>query len=374
MKKFLLGSLLVVSTFTQAQITNGLVEEFRFDGTGLSESGNVDFTSLTTFGTDRYGTSNSTAAMHASFYTTIPNLPAASEDRTISIWIYPTSVNSDNIIFCYGGFSGNAVYGGSFSQTQLYNFTYSANLPYFTSNVIDTWKHVAYTYEGGTLARIYVDGALVSSGPLSVNTGTAAPFYLGTLTGGSTSGAFNGYFDDLAIYDRALSAAEISSLYNECRMNTTITQSGTTLTTNAVTNGTYQWIDCNNANAPIAGANAQTFTPSVSGSYAVIITNDSCADTSACQAVTISTSGIEEQTASNFNIYPNPAQDFVTLNNLTIGSTLQLTDMTGKTVLETSVSTEEMTIDLNGLMEGVYFVQILDNASIIGTKKLVISK
>jgi hypothetical protein len=48
--------------------------------------------------------------------------------------------------------------------------------------------------------------------------------------------------------------------------------------------------------------------------------------------------------------------------------------MTGKTVLETSVLTEEMTIDLNGLMEGVYFVQILDNASIIGTKKLAISK
>ncbi|MCC6701406.1 MAG: T9SS type A sorting domain-containing protein [Fluviicola sp.] len=135
----------------------------------------------------------------------------------------------------------------------------------------------------------------------------------------------------------------------------------------------YQWINCAN-NAPIAGANAQTFTPTANGSYAVIVSNSNCSDTSACQAVTISTSGIEEQTASNFNIYPNPAQDFVTLNNLTIGTTLQLTDMTGKTVLETSVSTEEMTIDLNGLMEGVYFVQILDNASIIGTKKLAISK
>lgn len=161
--------------------------------------------------------------------------------------------------------------------------------------------------------------------------------------------------------------------YSQCVLNNATTISGSTLSATQ-TSAIYQWIDCNNANAPIAGANSQTFTPTVSGSYAVILSNGSCADTSACQAVTISTSGIEEQTASNFNIYPNPAKDFVTLNNLTVGTTLQLTDMTGKTVLETSVSTEEMTIDLNGLTEGVYFVQILDNASIIGTKKLAISK
>src|SRR5690606_9920594 len=125
------------STINRAQITNGLVEEFRFNGTGMSESGNAEFTSLTTYGTDRDGNSNSAASMHADFYTTIPNIPDGSDDRTISIWIYPTSVNSDNIIFCYGGFAGNAVYGGSFSQTQIYNFTYGGNLPFFTSNVVN---------------------------------------------------------------------------------------------------------------------------------------------------------------------------------------------------------------------------------------------
>ena len=156
-------------------------------------------------------------------------------------------------------------------------------------------------------------------------------------------------------------------------LNSSVSISGNTLS--ALQNGaTYQWIDCNNGNAIISGETNQSFTPTVSGYYAVEITSNGCTSSSNCTSITISTSGIEEQTANNFNIYPNPASDLVTLNNLTIGTTLQLTDMTGKTVLETSVLTEEITIDLNGLTEGVYFVQILDNASIIGTKKLAISK
>jgi len=136
---------------------------------------------------------------------------------------------------------------------------------------------------------------------------------------------------------------------------------------------TYQWINCAN-NSPIDGANAQTFTPTASGSYAVIVSNGNCSDTSACQSVTISTIGIEEQTASNFNIYPNPAQDFVNLNKLTVGTTLQLTDMAGKVVLETIVLTEEMTLDVNDLNNGIYFVHLSNNTSIIGTKKLVLNK
>ena len=36
--------------------------------------------------------------------------------------------------------------------------------------------------------------------------------------------------------------------------------------------GTYQWIDCDNGNQPIAGETNQTFTATENGNYAVIIT------------------------------------------------------------------------------------------------------
>jgi hypothetical protein len=90
--------------------------------------------------------------------------------------------------------------------------------------------------------------------------------------------------------------------------------------------------------------------------------------------VTISTSGIEEQTASNFTIFPNPASDLLTLNNLAIGTSIEIKDMTGKTVLEKMVNSTEMTLDIHTLINGIYFIQVTTNSTIIGSKKLAITK
>jgi hypothetical protein len=87
-----------------------------------------------------------------------------------------------------------------------------------------------------------------------------------------------------------------------------------------------------------------------------------------------STASIDEQTTNNYNIFPNPANELVTLNNLTIGSTLQITDMTGKTILETIVSTEEMSMDLAPMNNGIYFIQLTTNSETTRAEKLVINK
>lgn len=85
--------------------------------------------------------------------------------------------------------------------------------------------------------------------------------------------------------------------------------------------------------------------------------------------------GINEfNTENELNIFPNPATANITLTNLTIGSTLQLTDMTGKTVLETLVSSSEMNLDVNNLNNGVYFVELVNNSEITTAKKLVVNK
>ncbi len=76
----------------------------------------------------------------------------------------------------------------------------------------------------------------------------------------------------------------------------------------------------------------------------------------------------------NINIYPNPPKEVVNLNNLSIGSTLQLADMTGKIVFENIVSTEEMNIDLAPMHNGIYFIQVMNNSEITGAKKLFVNK
>jgi len=72
-----------------------------------------------------------------------------------------------------------------------------------------------------------------------------------------------------------------------------VTNVGTTLTSDQG-GATYQWIDCDNGNAPISGETNQSFTPTVTGNYAVVVTLDNCSDTSACALVDFT--GIEELT------------------------------------------------------------------------------
>ena len=69
-------------------------------------------------------------------------------------------------------------------------------------------------------------------------------------------------------------------------VNTAVTQASATLTASASGAG-YVWVDCGNNYTPIAGQTAQSFTATISGSYAVIVTQSGCVDTSACYSVYI---------------------------------------------------------------------------------------
>ena len=94
-------------------------------------------------------------------------------------------------------------------------------------------------------------------------------------------------------------------------IDNSVTQIGNTLTANA-TGYNYQWIDCDNGNAPIPGETNQSFTPAITGNYAVIISNALCSETSACYMVTIL--GVPDTSfRKNLIAYPNPVKKSVTV-------------------------------------------------------------
>ena len=112
-------------------------------------------------------------------------------------------------------------------------------------------------------------------------------------------------------------------------LNTAVTQNGATLTAND-TNATYQWIDCN-GNTPIPNATNQTFIPTVIGNYAVIVTENSCSDTSTCYLVTslaMQTNALQHQIIA----YPNPTDGLfnIDLGNSYEGIEVTITDLIGK--------------------------------------------
>jgi len=65
--------------------------------------------------------------------------------------------------------------------------------------------------------------------------------------------------------------------------DTSLQISDATLTSNQ-SNATYQWMDCN-TNSIIDGATLQSYTATINGSYACIITNGCAIDTSTCQQI-----------------------------------------------------------------------------------------
>jgi hypothetical protein len=134
----------------------------------------------------------------------------------------------------------------------------------------------------------------------------------------------------------------------------TVSQNDNTLTANQA-GATYQWIDCNNGNAPISGATNQSFVPTNSGSYAVVVTLNGCSGTSACQTVTIT--GLDEKPSSKapFSVYPNPNNGTFTIQSEK-GGKFELMDINGKVISTYILKKEEKTL-LENLPTGVYFIR-----------------
>src|SRR5262249_21398487 len=86
-----------------------------------------------------------------------------------------------------------------------------------TSGDVPTgWHHLVAVYDGSTAFKTYLDGVDRTGGTLQNNiTGfnfdtTASPIYLGQRGNGTY---WDGSLDEVRIYNRALSASEISGLY-----------------------------------------------------------------------------------------------------------------------------------------------------------------
>lgn len=77
-------------------------------------------------------------------------------------------------------------------------------------------------------------------------------------------------------------------------------------------NGTYQWLNCINNYQPIGYRDSDKyFYPDNDGHYAVEITLNNCKDTSTCYNVI--GIGIEEKKSIQFDLYPNPSTDQITV-------------------------------------------------------------
>lgn len=79
-------------------------------------------------------------------------------------------------------------------------------------------------------------------------------------------------------------------------------------------------------------------------------------------------SGVEENELFNgVSVYPNPATEYFTVTNLPVGGSIQVIDLNGKTVLQSTTAT----VKTSGLNRGMYFVKVQHEDS-AKTLKLIV--
>lgn len=84
------------------------------------------------------------------------------------------------------------------------------------------------------------------------------------------------------------------------------------------------------------------------------------------------TVGLNELGTQEFGLYPNPANESVTLSGLSGNETISIIDLAGKTVLSTENTGATQTINVSDIKAGIYNVVVISNGSRT-TKKLTIN-
>jgi PKD repeat protein len=140
---------------------------------------------------------------------------------TLEAWVNPSSLNSSwkNVIFKPNGnpSTTNPSYllqgcSPSASAPSVYINPTTSNLAAPSALPVNTWSHIAATYDGATL-RFFVNGLLVATRP---QTGAITASTDGLSIGGNAYSGQNwsGLIDEVRVYNRALSATEIHNDMN----------------------------------------------------------------------------------------------------------------------------------------------------------------
>lgn len=138
-----------------------------------------------------------------------------SQQMTVSMWVNPSATNGTDPRIISKRYSWDVKLNGVNRFPQ-----FSAGGQYFTMNYsasLNRWQHLVFTFAAGVV-NAYVNGQPVSASANTFAANNALPLqmyglYLGTDSDKTTF--YCGFMDDVRIYSRALSPAEVAALYSK---------------------------------------------------------------------------------------------------------------------------------------------------------------
>lgn len=215
MKKLLLTLTICISL---EMFSQDPIHEFNFNGNLHNTANTISFMGTENYVKDRMGKEKSAQRLaNKALEAVIDNLPQKDSPRTIAVWVKMNDISSANYIWGYGEASGKQYFGLLQQGTTTQNADLSLATWGASNDIImnvtltkETWYHYSVTFDKST-AKIYRNGELLKSDKVSLLNTEGNIFRLGEI---HTKIGINADFDDLKVYDKALSEKEIRALYN----------------------------------------------------------------------------------------------------------------------------------------------------------------
>lgn len=264
--------------------------------------------------------------------------------------------NSSSVYYLYG------------DNTDVY-ISKLGNMTNLTMNVCSSQLPYVFNNQNLTTSGIYLDTLVNSMGGDSlislnfvVNQASAS-----TLNQTSCSSfTFNGqiitasgtYYDTLSNAVGCDSIITLNLTVNN--INQTVTQSGTSLTSNE-SGANYQWLKCPTYSI-ITGATSQTFNATGNGSYAVKINKNNCIDTSNC--ITVTGVGIDDSnTLNDITISPNPTIGIIMVSTqlLPTDAEINIINSLGQIMLTKEIIGTTSILDISKFANGIYYIELIAN-------------
>lgn len=311
------------------KMDEGSGNQFR-DDSGNTNNGTILNTSGITWSTAQVGLGVNLNGFSDRF-ARVPHHPSLELPNALSIasWVKPNILNRGTIVSKSAGngfelwldidgfieFRLNRTNNGSTYRLRS-NYNYSGDL--------GKWIHIAATFDGRT-SKIYINGVE------NVSQTYAAPFAIGTSSGDLIIGAMgtvqrmNGSLDDLRLYGKALTAAEVKSIAD---LENPLMRLGGAVLNKSVPiekSQTEPWMENQNSKEQ----NQETLIPV---------------------------------------LFPNPVKNTIHVSNLWLdqgGVSIEIFDMNGRSLFKclSSVSSNRLDVEIGrlGLKQGNYLLVIQDN-------------
>lgn len=232
----------IQSLYYEGGYDPSLVAYYPFNGNANDESANDNDGTVhtSTLTTDRFGYSNRAYDFDGSesYIEVADHASLRPETITISAWIYPRTIDLRGIVYkstfadaTNEQYALDIIAPGKLNGGIKRNSSCQPAVGWVTATGTslvsqNQWSHVSMTWDGSVL-RSYINGEMIASntsGPSgSIDDCSGGTLRLGLEWQDAGGHSFNGKLDDFRFYNRALSADEIQTLYQQERVVDTTT-------------------------------------------------------------------------------------------------------------------------------------------------------